>query len=249
MSSPPFVLLACAVLECEIQLHARGAAHIMETRWFEIGLHDRPQRLRATLQEQLDSLEARADIEAVVLAYGLCGRGTAGLRPRRHRLVLPRAHDCITLFLGSKEAHADFQSRCPACFYYTPGWNRARRVPGPDRLESLAMELRRRFQPDEVEYLLQLEREQWAARSTAAYLELGTEDADAEAAYAKKCADWLCWSFERHRGDPTLLRDLLWGRWDAGRFLVVEPGMQVGHAPDQSLLRKEPVLPELPANY
>ena len=46
-------------------------------------------------------MDARTDIEAIVLAYGLCGRGTAGLRPLRHKLVIPRAHDCITVFMGN----------------------------------------------------------------------------------------------------------------------------------------------------
>ena len=33
------------------------------------------------------------------------------------------------MFLGSKEAYAAHQRSCPSCYYYTPGWNRARRVP------------------------------------------------------------------------------------------------------------------------
>ena len=73
--------------------------------------------------------QPREDIEAVALAYGLCGCGTAGLQPRRHKFVIPRAHDCIALFMGSKDAYAEQQRLCPTCYYYTPGWNRERRVP------------------------------------------------------------------------------------------------------------------------
>ena len=96
-----------------------------------------PTSSAPSLQDNLDDVDARTDIEAVVLAYGLCGRGTVGLRPLRHQLVIPRAHDCITVFMGSKEAYADHQRRCPTCYYYTPGWNRARRVPGPEMMETL----------------------------------------------------------------------------------------------------------------
>ena len=233
-------LLACSVLEREIALWGRGAEHIAETRFFEVGLHDRPDHLRATLQENLDQVDARTDIEAVVLAYGLCGLGTAGLRPLRHKLVIPRAHDCITLFMGSKEAYAEHQRRCPTCHYYSPGWNQARRVPGPERLETLRAEFAAKFEPDNVEFLIQTEREQWALRDTATFLDLGTADAAAEAGYARKCADWLGWKFEHLRGDPALLRDLLWGNWDAGRFQIIEPGAQLGHAPNQSVMRSEP---------
>ena len=238
---PQTALLACGVFEQEIALHAHGATHIAETRFFEMGLHDRPDQLRATLQENLDAVDARADIAAVVLAYGLCGRGTVGLHPLRHKLVIPRAHDCIAVFMGSKEAYAEHQHRCPACYYYTPGWNRGRRVPGPERLEATRAELAAKFEPDDVEFVIESERETWAMHDTATYLDLGTADAEAEADYARKCAGWLSWKFEHLRGDPKLLHDLLWGNWDSKRFQIIEPGMKLGHAPDETIMRAEPV--------
>lgn len=240
MFPPRVALLACSVFEGEILHYAADAKHIVETRWFEIGLHDRPEQLRATLQAGLDAADSRDDIDAIVLAYGLCGRGTAGLKARCHRFVIPRAHDCITLFMGSKEAYADHQRTCPSCYYYTPGWNRARRVPGPDRLGMLQAEWERKFDADNIQFLLQSEREQWARYDTATYLDLGTSDAEREADYSRQCAEWLRWRFERITGDATLLRDLLWGKWDKGRFQIIEPGMQVGQAADDAVLRAEP---------
>lgn len=245
--SPRFALLACSVLEREIALYAEGANHIAETCFLEMGLHDQPSRLRTTLQSRLETLEARSDIEAVVLAYGLCGRGLVGLRPARHPLIIPRAHDCITLFLGSKEAYAEHQRRCPGCYYYTPGWNRNRRVPGPEKLAALRLEMASRFEPADVDFLVQTEREQWAAHNTATYVDLGTEDAVAEAAYARHCAVWLGWKFEHIHGDPALLRDLLWGNWDPARFQIIPPGCQVGHSPDDAILRADPVPAPSPA--
>lgn len=241
-------MLACEVFRDEIALHARGAAHLVETRWFEIGLHDRPEQLRATLQRQLDELAGRPDIAAVVLAYGLCGRGTAGLRAVGQPLVMARAHDCITVFMGSKEAYAAHQRRCPTCYYYTPGWNRARRVPGPEMIELKRAELALRFDDEDVAFLMESERQQLAMHDTATYLDLGTANAQAEAAYAQRCAAWLDWKFEHLPGDPALLRDLLWGRWDPARFQIIQPGEQLGQAPDESILRAEAVPPPAPAH-
>ena len=215
-----------------------GAGHVVEIRWYEIALHDRPDELRAKLQGELDSLDARDDIDAVVLAYGLCGLGTAGLRAGRHPYVLPRAHDCITLFLGSKERYAQHQRGCPGCMYYTPGWNRARRVPGPDRFAYIREEYAKQFDEDDVEFLIESEKQTWAMHDTATYIDLGTPDAEAEAAYAMRCADSLGWKFEHIHGDPILLRDLLWGNWDDERFLVVQPGCASAHATDESILRQ-----------
>jgi hypothetical protein len=236
--TPRIALLACNVFEREIALLAGDAPHIVETRFFEIALHDRPDEMRVKLQSELDSFDARDDIDAIVLAYGLCGLGTAGLRAGRHPFVLPRAHDCITVFLGSKERYAAHQRTCPTCYYYTPGWNRARRVPGPDKLAALREEFSKQFDEDDVEFLIESEKEGWAMRDTATYIDLGTADAGEEATYAKRCADSLGWTFERIQGDPALLRDLLWGNWDDARFLTVSPGSISAHSPDETILRQ-----------
>jgi hypothetical protein len=240
MNTPRIALLTCSVFEREIALLAGGATHIAEVRWLEMGLHDRPDRLRATLQAELNRIEQRDDIKAVALAYGLCGRVTDGLQPQRHKLVIPRAHDCITVFMGSKEKYAAHQQRCPTCYYYTPGWNRGRRVPGPEKLASLKTELAKKFDADDVAFLIETEREQWAQHDTATYLDLGTDDTETEAAYARRCADWLGWKFERINGDATLLRDLLFGNWDNQRFQIVEPGGKLDHAANENIFSVAP---------
>jgi len=89
---------------------------IVEARYLDMGLHDRPDVLRARLQAEIDQVSVRDDLDAVVLVYGLCGCGTAGLAARRYPLVIPRAHDCVTLFLGSKEAYVERQRLCPSGF-------------------------------------------------------------------------------------------------------------------------------------
>ncbi len=233
---PHLALLACSVFESEIALHSE-TTRIVETRFYEMGLHDRPDVLRSTLQGEIDSLDQREDIDAIVLAYGLCGRSTAGLRASRHRIVIPRGHDCITVFLGGKERYAAYQSACPTCMYYTPGWNRGRRVPGPDKLASSKAELLERFDQEDVDYLIEAEREAWGMHDTATYIDLGTKDAESEAKYARGCADWLGWKFERLQGDPGLLRDLLRGSWDGERFQIIEPGEELAHSPDEQIMK------------
>jgi len=232
-------LLACAVFEREIELLAGDAEHIKETRFYEIALHDHPDMLREKLQNEILELDARDDIDAIVLAYGLCGRGTAGLHAGRHPFVLPRAHDCITVFLGSKEHYAAHQRGCPTCYYYTPGWNRARRVPGPDKLAAMQKEYSVQFDEDDVEFLIESEKAAWSMHDTATYIDLGTAEAETEADYAKQCADSLGWKYERIHGDPTLLRDLLEGRWGDERFQIIKPGEMLGHSPDDQVLRAE----------
>lgn len=239
MKPPSIALIACEVFRDEIDLLAGGAEHIVEKRFYEIGLHDRPDEMRARLQHEIREIDRRDDIEAIVLAYGLCGLGTAGLWAGRHPLVIPRAHDCITVFLGSKERYAERQSACPGCYHYTPGWNRARRVPGPDRLAALRLDFSKQFDPEDVEFLLDSEKAMWSSYDTSTFIDLGTPEAESEAAYTKRCADWLGWKFERIQGDPALLRDLLSGPWDEARYQIIRPGFQLAHSPDDAVLRAE----------
>lgn len=213
---------------------------MVETRWFEMGLHDRPDILRSTLQGAIEEVDGRDDIDAIVLAYGLCGCGTAGLAAGRHRIVIPRGHDCITVFMGGKERFADHQKACPGCYYYTPGWNRNRRVPGPDKLEAMRTDLGGQFDEDDVEFLVETERAAWAMHDTVSFLDLGTKDAGKEAAYARRCAEWLGWKFEHLPGDASHLRDLLLGRWDESRFQIIEPGEELAHSPDDRVMKAEP---------
>lgn len=239
-SSPRIGLIACRVFEDEITLHGGGSPLIVETRYLEVGLHDHPDNLRKAVQAEIDAFDARPDIDAVVLAYALCGRGTAGLRAGRHRLVIPRGHDCMTVFMGSKEKFACQQAAAPDSYYYTPGWMKADRCPGAGRLEALREEFSKKFEPDDVEFLIESEKANWAQHGRAVYLDLGTQNADEKAAEAEVAAKSLGWKFERIPGDPTLLKDLLSGRWDSERFQIVEPGATLEHSPDENIFRVQP---------
>ncbi len=240
---PAMALIICDVFEPELALVMDGASHVIEQRVFEMGLHDHPAMMRRDLQQAITELAAREDIEAIALVYGLCGCGTAGLHSARHRLVIPRAHDCRAVFLGSKELFDEREQACPGCYYYTPGWNRARRVPGPERIESLKETFSKQFDPEDVEFLLESEREMWESYHTAAFIDNGTPTAAQEAAYAKACAESLGWQFEHVKGDLTLLHDLVWGPWDAGRFQIIEPGQVLAHSPDAAIMRADAMPP------
>ena len=144
------------------------------------------------------------------------------------------------MFFGSKERHQEHQRACPGCYYYTPGWNRARRVPGPDQLAALASEYARSFEPEDVEFLLESERAAWAMHDTAVFLDLGTPVAGGERDYARGCAEFLGWKFQEMAGDVRLLRDLLTGAWDEDRFQQVKPGEMLAHRADEQLMTAIP---------
>ena len=57
-----------------------------------------------------------------MLAYGLCGQAIAGLTAAQIPLVIPRAHDCITLFLGSRERYREYFDNHAGVYFQTSGW-------------------------------------------------------------------------------------------------------------------------------
>ena len=110
--------LCCEAFARPIYLYAAQSPHIVDVELFRIGLHTHPVDLRQQLQSAINAVPADAGYDAVVLAYGLCGKATAGLTAKNAPLVLPRAHDCITLFLGSRERYTREFNRCPGTYWY-----------------------------------------------------------------------------------------------------------------------------------
>lgn len=231
------------MLESEIAAFTRDTTHIRRREFFEIGLHDQPTGLRAKLAGAIERAEADPAVEAVVLVYGLCGLALVDLAPRRCPLVVPRAHDCITLFLGSKERYATCMRADPGLYWYSPGWNRDKRVPGPEREAQLRAAYTEKFGAEDAEALLAMERESFAQHTGAGYVDLGQPGDERHRAYAESCAASLGWSLTPRRGDATLLRDLLHGPWDDARFLVVSPGQRIAFSVDASIVKAVPVTP------
>ena len=100
--------IACEVLARPLYLSAARSPHIVDIQLFRRGLHNDPADLRTRLQAAVDEASGRAladgrrVFDAIAMGYGLCGQATAGLIARDIPVVVPRAHDCITLFLGSR---------------------------------------------------------------------------------------------------------------------------------------------------
>ena len=231
------------MFEAEIAAFTANSTHIVRREFFEMGLHDRPDVLRKRLNAAIARAEAPPEVQTIVLVYGLCGRALVDLAPQRCPLVVSRVHDCIGLFLGGNARHGACLKAEPGTYWYSPGWNRGRRVAGPDREAKLREEYTRRFGAEEAEGLLEMERAAFAHHTCAGYTDLRLPGDEEHARYAQECARSLGWRFEYHPGDPTLLRDLLHGPWDDERFLVVRPGFRIAQSVDNRVIQAVPAQP------
>ncbi|MCC5831369.1 MAG: DUF1638 domain-containing protein [Phycisphaeraceae bacterium] len=204
--------------------------------FMEQGLHNEPARLRSVLQEAVQTLEAQPGITRIALVYGLCSGGLAGISPRRCRLAMPRAHDCITILLGSRDRYDRYVREHPGTYWYSPGWNRCHLPPGPERYRQLAERYTAQYGPDNAQYLMETEQSWYRSYRNAAWVDMGCGAIEAGIEQTRQCARWLNWSFERLRGDRELLLDLLAGRWDQDRFVIVEPGQAIEMTGDENIL-------------
>ncbi len=226
--SPWYALVACDVFQEELEyLGARDPPWAC-IRYLEMGLHDDPDRLRRTVEGVIAELAADPAVTHIALAYGRCGNGLLGVRSDRCHLVLPQAHDCISVMLGGRSRHDAVLKENPGTYFYSPGWVREKRVPGPDRERHLRELYGERFGDDEemMEELIDADREAFAHHNCAAYISI--IDRPAAKRYCRDCAAHLGWAYRELEGDPTFLEDLVRGRWASPRFLVVPPGQRIG---------------------
>ena len=115
-------LLACEIIYRELCMAVARSVHQVDVEFLPKGLHDIGQ---AGMSSRLADVLANVDetrYEAILLGYGLCSNGLVGLAARSIPLVVPRAHDCITLFLGSKERYLEYFQSHPGVYFKTSGW-------------------------------------------------------------------------------------------------------------------------------
>ncbi len=240
MPKPRTVVITCAVLEDEVAHFTQGLEHIVRVDLMPQGLHNEPDRLRRDLQAAIDKVEAETNAEAIVLGYGLCSRGTEGVRTARAKLVIARAHDCITVLLGSKERYAEYVRQAPGTYWYSPGWNKHHLPPGEERHRLLRQEYEQKYGEDNADFLMETEQHWFSTYDRATYVDMGPGATSEDVEFTQRCAKWLGWKFDRQRGDPGLLLALLNCEWDDERFLVLGPGQTLRMTADERVVEAAP---------
>jgi hypothetical protein len=114
----PTVIIACRVLQSMLEELA-PAEESDRAIFMDYGLHRQPGKMTHELQEKIDSIETPS---LILMGYGLCGKGLAGIKSGRHTLKIPRVDDCIAILLGSREAYRREFSAVPGTYYLSKGW-------------------------------------------------------------------------------------------------------------------------------
>jgi hypothetical protein len=238
---PRCAIITCAVIEDEVRHFLRGLDHIARIDVLAQGLHNDPPKLRRELQAAVTKAEADPNVQAIVLGYGLCSRGIEDVVTQRVPMIIARAHDCITILLGSRKAYADYVARNPGTYWYSPGWNKHHLAPGQERYETLRAQYIAKYGEDDAEYLMEQEQSWFKAYDRATYVDLGVTPTDEDIAYTRECARWLKWNYDRVEGNPALLKALLSGQWNDEDFLILQPGETFRMTADERIIEAVPL--------
>ena len=239
-------LIACEIVYRELCAAVARSVNFVDVEFLPKGLHDIGQvGMLARLKETLDRVD-ESRYEAVLLGYGLCSNGLVGLSARSVPLVVPRAHDCITLFLGSKERYLDYFYSHPGVYFRTTGWiERGDGLAqfGPETIQHQAgmvqsfQELVEKYGEDNARFLYEQLCNMTRNYSGLTYIEMGIERDGRFEEQSREEADRRGWKFEKLAGDMALIQGLLDGPWDDDRFLVVPPGSRIASSFDERVIK------------
>jgi hypothetical protein len=241
-------LIGCEVLYREICLAVARSPHQIDVEFLPKGLHDLGGTvMQARLQEVIDRVDP-SQFEAILLGYALCGNGALGLKARTLPLVVPRAHDCIALLLGSRQRYSEYFESHSGVYFRSTGWIERgaslEQASNPLILRQVGVsynlpELIRKYGEDNGRYLYEQFTQFQRNYSQLTYIETGLESDDHFERSAREEAQQRGWRFEKLRGDLVLFERLVSGDWLDQEFLIVPRGFRVAVTYDDDIIRAE----------
>jgi hypothetical protein len=232
-----FKLIACDVFTREVCHCIARSPHTVDVEFTEKGAHEDSDRLRILLQERIDkTAEKGTPYDAILLAYGLCGNATAQLAARNIRLVLPRAHDCCTIYLGSRRRFKELFSDNPSRPFSSAGYMERGDSYLHDGDTGRLLGLDRSYEDFVAQYgeenakfimeTLTLSRDA-NTDNKVIYIDVPETSQEAYASLCRQNAETEGREFIRVEGDIRLIRQLVEGSWSDEEFLIVEPGQRI----------------------
>lgn len=244
----PYVI-ACAVLAIDIKHTAKKLGMDIGVKFLEGGLHDRPDLLRIKLQKAIDEISASGRCDRIIVGYGVCGRGTVGIRARNVALTIPKVHDCIALFLGGDAAYQEQFKKYPGTYYISAGWYEEKTEPLSQRKQSVYYGDKRLHYDELVkQYGERAAKETFRFLNTwqknyqrAAFIETGAKISPKYKQYAREMAAEYDWKYEEITGGRALIEKLLGTEKSTDEILVVPPKHVIEFDTLRSTLSANPV--------
>lgn len=249
-----FKFIGCEIIYREACFLAATVPHRVDVEFLLKGLHDlQRQDMIDTIQAAVDRASAEGRYEAILLGYARCNDGLVGIQARGVPLVIPKAHDCITFFFGSRAAYNEYFNEHPGTYFLTTGWsernidengNYAQPAYGKDGvMAKLGLtepyeDMVEKYGKEHADFIIESLGGWESSYSRGLFLKMGVCNEAPFIEDAKKRAQEKGWDFEERQGDMTLLEKLFMGEWNDD-FVVVQPGQRIAARNDAEVLAAE----------
>jgi hypothetical protein len=242
--------IGCDSLARLIYHAAAHSPHIIDVSLFQLGLHIEPTNLQMRLQAEIDATIGQG-YDAIVMGYALCGKATDGLIARDTPVVIPKAHDCITLFLGSRSKYNQQQNDCPGTYWYVQDYIErgdyskvaitlgTPQGMGPEEdIQKVYESYVEKYGKDNADYLMEVMGAWQSHYERAAFINMNVGDGSGVEQRAREQAERRGWRFEKIEGDMNLILRLLNGDWDHD-YLILQPGQKIKMTYDENVMGAE----------
>jgi len=253
-----FKFIGCEIIFREACYLAAVCPHRIDLEFLRKGLHDlETSDMLSRVQSTLDDVGPDGRYDAVLLGYARCNDGLVGLEARDVPLVIPRAHDCITMFFGSRQGYQRYFDEHPGTYFMTTGWTERG---NPEAVDDAGMlkqagapqggvmaklglnesyeEMVSKYGKENADFIAATVGNWRENYSRLLYLKMGVCDEAPFIARADEMARKHQWELEVRDGNMGLLRKLFNGDWDDD-FLIVPPGGKLAASNDERILRVE----------
>jgi hypothetical protein len=243
--------IGCEIIHREACWLAATSHALVDLEFLRKGLHDlETPDMVARVQAAIDAVDPYAGYEAILLGYARCNDGLVGVTARDIPLVVPRAHDCITFFFGSRAAYREYFDAHPGTYYLTTGWSERNIEEGKDYskpaygtqgvmgklgLTDSYEQMVEKYGRENADFLAATVGDWRRNYSKYLYLTMGITDETSLIEAGRADAAKLGWDFELREGSLSLLSGLFNGPWDDD-FIVVPPGRRIIARNDELVL-------------
>lgn len=190
----------------------------VKTYYLPQNLHRTPQKMANAIQDIIKKIPA--DIEKVILGYGLCSNGIVGVEAPAQGLYIPKIHDCIALYLGSRKKYNEIFKNHPGTYHLTQSWIENEKDP----LGLLQNEYTERVGREMAEEAMQHEIKNYEHIS---YINTGTGDVEKNRQRAKENAKYFGKTFIEYKGTNQYFKKILEGPYQNDDFVYIEPHQKV----------------------
>ncbi len=225
-------MISCEVFAREANYCASLSPHVVDLAFTKKDAHNHSPTLRAIIQDHIDeAARSESSYDAILLGFGLCGNSILGITAPDVPLVVPRAHDCCSICLGSRKRFEEEFRDNPSTPFSSAGYIER----GGSYLHESSMdetggatyqEYVEKYGEENARYIMDAMKVE-GSDNRLIYIDVPEFS---HLGYAERCkqqAEADGREFVSLDGDLRLIKMLTAGEWPDEEFQTVEPGESI----------------------